>query len=72
VYTKNETGFFLNSSGNKAAKYTLTYFLLKLISIGKFCIQKLFWAISGSRDFDPRFFNFKIENVDNEDNIVEI
>ena len=27
---KNETGFLLNSQGKKAAKYMLTYFLLKV------------------------------------------
>jgi hypothetical protein len=52
---KNETVFLLNISGNKAAKYILTYFLLKSVSMGKFCIQKLFWAISGSQDIDPVF-----------------
>jgi hypothetical protein len=29
-------------------------------------------VISGSQDIDPRFFNFKIENVHIEDNIIEI
>ena len=33
---------------------------------------KLFRVISGKRDIDPQFFNFKIENGDIEDNIVEI
>ena len=60
-YIKNETLFLLNSAGKKAAKYMLTYFLLKFISNA----YKYF-------SIDPRFFNFKIENVDIEDNIVEL
>ena len=63
---KNESWFLLKCSGNKAAKSMLAYFLLK------FWIQTLFWAISGSQDIDPGFFNFKMGNVDIEGNIVKI
>ena len=65
-------GFHLIAQETKQQKTCWPIFVLRFISIGKFCKQKLFWAISGSWDIYPGFFNFKIENIDIEDNIVEI
>jgi hypothetical protein len=36
VSKDNETGFLLNSSGNKAAKFMMTYFLLKKTFLSDF------------------------------------